>query len=195
MCLQYGHDEKVSTCHDTNNVNIFDRQIEKGLSIGTELSTKLATPCGVLEANAGFKREISLRNMHGDTFEEDMTWAIDSQIKVPPMHHTQAELVVTEKQYDAKFTVVTKFAGKVHVVITNTKDNNSFVQSIEGNIFDIVNGEIKNKGMRACYVSGKWICYETRGTCDFRYAVEQKVQLKQTPVEEETPVEDEEAKR
>ena len=133
--------------------------------------------------------------MHGDTFEEEMTWAIDSQIKVPPMHHTQAELVVTEKQYDAKFTVVTKFAGKVHVVITNTKDNNSFVQSIEGNIFDIVNGEIKNKGMRACYVSGKWICYETRGTCDFRYAVEQKVQLKQTPVEEETPVEDEEAKR
>ncbi|KAI0234046.1 hypothetical protein LSAT2_015753, partial [Lamellibrachia satsuma] len=120
-----------------------------------------------------------LKNLHGDKFEEEITWAVDSQIKVPPMHHTLAELVVTEKQYGAKFKVVTKFAGKVHVTITNTKDNNSFVSSVDGNIFEILNAEIRQKGTHPCYVSGRWICYETRGSCDFQYAVEQKVLLSQ----------------
>ena len=126
-----------------------------------------------------------LRNLNGESIEEEITWAVDSQIKVPPMHHTQAALVVTEKQYGAKFKVVTKFAGKVHVTITNTKDNNSFVSSVDGNIFDIVNAEIKRKGSHPCYVSGRWICYETRGSCSFQYAVEQQVVLSQTPVEED----------
>ena len=37
-----------------------------------------------MEANAGFKKEMTLTNSEGETVEEEMTWGVDSQIEVQP---------------------------------------------------------------------------------------------------------------
>lgn len=44
--------------------------VEKGVCRGVEMGLTLKTPCEVLEANAGFKSEISVVNIGEDTTEE-----------------------------------------------------------------------------------------------------------------------------
>ena len=46
------------------------------------MDVKLTTPCSILEANAGFHRELSLTEMDEQTIEEELTWEVDSQIVV-----------------------------------------------------------------------------------------------------------------
>ena len=46
------------------------------------MDVKLTTPGSILEANAGFHRELSLTEIEGQTIEEELTWAVDSQIEV-----------------------------------------------------------------------------------------------------------------
>ena len=152
-----------------------DIMVEKGVLVGQEMSVKLMTPCEIFEANAGFKRELSLTKAEGETFEEELVWAVDSQIKVPPMHKTTAELVITEQQHSCKFTVESRLSGKIHISITNIRENNSFVKSIDGNLADIV----KHDGVKGVKVDQNCVCFKTRGKCSFRYAVEQHVQLSQ----------------
>ena len=51
---------------------------------------------------------------------------------MPPKSRTIAELVVREKEFNAKFKVSVQIKGQIIVAVTNLRDNNSFVQSIEG---------------------------------------------------------------
>ena len=46
------------------------------------MDVKLTTPGSILEANAGFHREISLTEIEGQTIEEELCWAVDSQLEV-----------------------------------------------------------------------------------------------------------------
>ena len=50
------------------------------------MDVKLTTPCSILEANAGFSREMSLTNTRGETIEEELTWSVDSEIEVRYMY-------------------------------------------------------------------------------------------------------------
>ena len=157
--------------------------IENGFTVGQELCVSLKTPCEVFEANAGFHRELSLTESHGQTIEESLTWAVDSQIKVSPHHKTIAQLVVTEDQVSSKFSVKSTFSGKIHVTITNLKENNSFVRSIDGNIVDIVKREVDN-GLKGFTVDRGSVSFTTKGSCTFNYAIEQHVKLYQEELHE-----------
>lgn len=44
--------------------------VEKGVCRGVEMSMKLKTPCKVIEANAGFSTELSLKNIGENNIEE-----------------------------------------------------------------------------------------------------------------------------
>ena len=46
------------------------------------MDVKLTTPCSILEANAGFSREMSLTNTRGETIDEELKWSVDSEIEV-----------------------------------------------------------------------------------------------------------------
>ena len=152
--------------------------VEQSFTMGMEMSVKLATPCEVFEANAGFHRELSLTNMHGQTFEEEMTWAVDNVIKVPPKHKTTAQLVISEDCFSSKFSVKTHLSGPVVVTFTNLKDNNSFVTSKSTTIADIIKRETEN-GLKGFTVSNNVVTFETKGVCSFQYAIEQHVKLQQ----------------
>jgi len=53
-----------------------------GVCMGYECSISLKTPCEVLEASAGFSREINVTTTDTQTVEEQVVWEVDSQIKV-----------------------------------------------------------------------------------------------------------------
>ena len=53
-----------------------------GVMMGYETSITLQTPCEVLQANAGFKREVTVNKTECDEIVDDVVWGVDSQIKV-----------------------------------------------------------------------------------------------------------------
>ena len=155
--------------------------IEKGVSTGVEFGLKLATPCEIFEANAGFHREITVTNSETETIEHEMSWEVDSQIKVPARHKTEAHLVVNEDNQSSKFTVHCRMKGMVTVVVTNMQDNNSFLKSLDGSLAEIFRREIEC-GLRGVKVDGSVVSFDTVGKCSFRYAVEQHVKLHQEEI-------------
>jgi len=79
----------------------------------------------VLEANAGYKRELTLTNMDGEVFEEELSWGVESQIHVQPQHVAEATLMVDERRQTGSFVVDTRMRGTVYVSFTSPRDNNA----------------------------------------------------------------------
>ncbi len=163
-------------------------EVESGYTKGFDLSVSLKTPCEVLEANAGFHREFSLTNTEGETFEEELSWGVESLIKVNPNHVAEAHLVVKEEKRAGDFVVETTIRGTVYVTFTNVKDNNSFLKASGGDIGDIVKQHMereRRKGRDLGFVTvtdDSDIVITTKGTCRFRYGVKQEVKVDQKPL-------------
>lgn len=155
--------------------------VETGFSRGFDFGLKLTVPGEVAEANAGFKREVTVTNIGEDTIEEELIWAVDNSVKVPANTETIAELVITEAQCQATFSMDTKFHGKVLITVTNVKENNSLVTVMEGNIADIMQREVQ-RGLKGFKVQGKVVIAETRGKCNFKYGIEQRVRISERPI-------------
>jgi len=79
--------------------------VEQACTTGVEVGVKLTTPGQILEANAGFRREMTLANCESETIEEEMTWSVDSQVNVLGRHIGEAKLVILEQEYEGRFTV------------------------------------------------------------------------------------------
>ena len=117
---------------------------------------------------------LHFRNCTTETIEEEMIWAVDSQIKVQPHSKTTAELVISEDQHSSNFKVDSKVSGRVVVTVTNQNDNNSIVKVIENPIGAIVSASDLRGGIA---VEKNVVKFSTVGKCSFRYAVEQHVKL------------------
>ncbi|CDW56921.1 LIN 24 Like family member [Trichuris trichiura] len=154
---------------------------ENGFSRGANFAIKLKTPDDILAANAGFRRDILVCNFDEDTVEEELRWGVDSVVMVPPMTETTAELVMTEAQCTANFSMHIRFNGRVIVTVTDAKSNNALVTIIEGNMADIMQNEIA-KGCKAFKLDKRTVVGEVRGSCKFRFGLEQKVTLTQKPL-------------
>ena len=109
-----------------------------------------------------------------DCHEKSMTWSINSNIKVPPKHRTIAELVVKEQEFTAAFKMSVQVKGIVHVVVTSLKENNCFVQALEGDFAEVMSRDATSDGIR---INNRTVTFEMEGKCQFRYGVEQHVQL------------------
>ena len=79
----------------------------------------------VLEANAGYYQEETLTNSAGQTFEEELTWGVDSLIKVESNHVAEAQLVVNAKKRSGDFIIVSRIWGPVFVNFTYIRENNT----------------------------------------------------------------------
>ncbi|CAH1798688.1 unnamed protein product [Owenia fusiformis] len=169
---------------ERSTTSVCELEIENGYTLGQEVNITLKTPCEVFEANAGFSREISVNRAENHAIEETLTWGVDSNIKVPKHFKTIAELVVSESQYSGRFKMRNRMEGKVHVSITNKRDNNSFLRSIDGNIAEIIRREVEN-GLHGFKVEGRTVTCNTVGICKFHFAVEQRIKLTEMAIEEE----------
>lgn len=155
------------------------------MTYGQEMNVSLKTPCEVFEASAGFSRELALTNCSTETIEEEIIWAVDSQIKVPPRHTTTAELVVSEDGFSSSFKVDSKVSGKVIVTVTDLNSNNSMVKCMENQIGAILSQAIQKGSVSGVKVQRNIVSYTTHGKCSFRYAVEQHVKISEEAIENE----------
>lgn len=172
MGQEYNFRTEKTTC---STCEVF---VERAVTTGMEMNLNFKTPCEVFEAHAGFKRELTLTKSQGETIEECLTWGVDSIIKVPARHKATAELVMFEDEFEGTFSVKTDFSGSILVSVTNIKDNNSFVKSIEGDLYQIMERE-SNNGLKGFTVNKGIISYITTGRCLFRYGIEQHVTVSQ----------------
>ena len=161
--------ERTTSCVSTTTMT-------KGFTKGFNVELKLGLPEDVAEITAGFGREVSMETGFEDTTEESLTWAVDSTIKVPPKHSTTAEMVVREKEFSANYVMTVKIRGIVVATINNLKDNNSFVQSVEGDFSQIMKDEQK-RGADGFQIDERTVTWNIGGKCKFRFGVEQQVQL------------------
>ncbi|KAK2142061.1 hypothetical protein LSH36_1001g00011 [Paralvinella palmiformis] len=160
--------------------------MEQCYTVGYEMNLSLKTPGEVFEANAGFRRELSLTNASTQSIQKSLTWEVDSQIKVPSGIRTTAELVVSEDQFSGGFKMTSKISGKVLVTVTNRNDNNSLVKILEGNIVEIIRGmKDSEKGLKLFKLADNVATFVSRGRCTFRYAIEQHIKLHQHDANDE----------
>ena len=162
-------------------------EVESGYTHGVEMSVNLKTPCEIFEANAGYHREMSLTNIDGECFEEEVTWGVESMIKVKANHVADAQLVVDEKKYGGDFEIVSKIRGTVYITFTNIRDNNSAVKMVSNDIADIVKRHVEmqrriGEPMDHVTVEEGLVTVHTKGKCQFRFGVKQEVMVHQEPI-------------
>ncbi len=150
--------------------------MEKGYMYEAAFDIKMAPPNPVIEANAGFRRELTLSKAHGQIFEHELTWEVDSSVAVPPGYQTTADLVIREQEYSGQFHVKSKFEGKVHVSLRNKKDN-TVLTTLTGDVKHIFTPD---KGFQ---VDKSGIYCVTEGTCQCRFGIEQHVRLTQREID------------
>lgn len=165
--------ERTTACVSTTS-------IEKGFTKGFNVELKLGLPQEVAEITAGFGREVNMQTGFEDTTENSLTWAVNSTIRVKGNHSATADLVVRESEFNANYKMSVKIRGIVIVSLTNIKDNNSFIQSFEGDFAQMMKDEQK-KGTSGFTIEGRTVHWPIEGKCSFRFGVEQQIKLKEEP--------------
>ncbi|XP_053384884.1 uncharacterized protein LOC128550253 [Mercenaria mercenaria] len=164
--------ERSTACITTTSIS-------KGYTQGFNLELKLGLPDEVASATAGFGRETTVESTDETTKEQTITWAVDSNIKVPPKHKTTARMVVKEKEFNGTFKLNVRVRGMVIVTFTNLRDNNSYIHTSEGDISQILSDA---KGYTGYKIDGKTAVFDVQGSTKFRFGVEQRVKIDEEPL-------------
>lgn len=157
----------VSTCE----LEIFEGFVTE---VGAELKLEIPIPGCVLEGATTFKQEYSLENTTTKSIEEEISWSVESNIKVPSMTRTTAELLVKEDEYKGAFEIKTYFKGGVSVKLY--KDHEVILHIELDDLEEIFTGA---KGFAK---DNKGLFHMTRGECKARFGIEQKIELHQNPL-------------
>lgn len=158
-------------------------EIENSFTTGNEMAVKLTTPGEIMEASAGFKKEMTLTKLEGQSIEEELSWGTDSAIEVDARSTAIAKLVVKEEEYEGNFQIRTKMGGRVRISYYNLRDNNSFIKGIEGDIHDIIKPIVAQKKLDPADLGlefeNRLVIITTKGKCRFKYGVEQMAEVDQ----------------
>lgn len=169
-------------------------EIETCYTRGFEMGITLKSPCEVFEANAGYKREFSLTNVHGQTFEEELYWGVDSLIRVKAKHEAEASLIVDERKQKGDFVVNSEIWGMVYAKFYNTRENNQVIMATGHDIAEIMVGYLekqRRKGQPMEFVEvkaekeggEKKVYIQTKGRCSFRYGIRQEIKVNQKQIQ------------
>ncbi|CAF0770528.1 unnamed protein product [Didymodactylos carnosus] len=154
----------VSTC----SFSIFEGYTTEQ-SVNLEIEVPL--PKCVIEASTGFRREYTLEQSRDKQIEEELTWSVESNIKIPSLSQTTAELVVQEDEYKGTFEIKSYFFGEIRLKVF--KDQQELLNLEFGDLEDLFP---RDKGFRK---DARGIYRVTRGECKARFGISQKVELHQ----------------
>ncbi|CAF1508145.1 unnamed protein product, partial [Adineta steineri] len=157
----------VSTC----SFSIFEGYTTEQC-VSLELEVPL--PKCVLEASTGFRRQYTLEQSKDKQVEEELTWSVESNIKIPGMSQTTAELLVQEDEYHGTFEMKSYFIGEIHIKLY--KDSQEVLSLEFGDLDDLFP---RDKGFRK---DSRGIYRITRGECKARFGISQKVELHAKPL-------------
>ncbi|KAK4468878.1 hypothetical protein MN116_008040 [Schistosoma mekongi] len=173
--------------------SIAEIEIQKGVLLSKELSLKLSLPSSLMEANAGFKHEISIGSSTRQTTEEELAWGVDSRITVPARHTASAEVKIEEEEMNCSFRLRTTMYGRLRVLFLDPLHDNLLIKYLEGDLGTIIQDRLKsmhsyiNNSNINSYI---WIesmlksnqhilCIDTIGKCKFRFGIHQSVEVNQ----------------
>lgn len=166
-----------------------ETSLEHGFTRGYEMSVTLKSPGEILEASAGYHNEETLTNSAGQTFEEEMTWGVESLIRVKGKHVAEASLVVQEKKFSGDYVIKTQVWGHVFVSFTNLRENNAQFKATGHDISEIIKSYLASEGRKGKtydYVdideAQSMVTIATKGKCRFRFGIKQEVKVYQTPL-------------
>ncbi|CAF1393989.1 unnamed protein product [Adineta steineri] len=138
------------------------------------LELEVPLPKCVLEASTGFRRQYTLEQSKDKQVEEELTWSVESNIKIPGMSQTTAELLVQEDEYHGTFEMKSYFIGEIHIKLY--KDSQEVLSLEFGDLDDLFP---RDKGFRK---DSRGIYRITRGECKARFGISQKVELHAKPL-------------
>ena len=112
------------------------------------------------------------------TFEQEMTWAVENPIKVPPLTETKAELLIKETGYSGEFEEEITFEGRVLVNYEHRKTKEHLITISENvtKLFKKSLGFGVNEQGKPTFV--------VKGTCKAKYGLQQDVRLTQIRLED-----------
>ena len=167
-------------------------EIENSWTKGIKMGVNLSTPGQIFQLSAGFSRQTSLTNTDGQTFEEVLTWGVESQIKVKAGHIADASLVVKEQKYSGDFKIISDFRGRIRVDFRNRRKKDDFIKTVTGNIVDVLRSYLKTEQRKKEYDfivihckegdNPAHVTIQTQGNCKFRLATKQDVVVNQTAI-------------
>ena len=143
------------------------------------MNVRITPPNPVIEANAGFEAEMSKMRGLTETVEKELTWSVNSQVKIPKKSRTRVDLVIKEDEYDGHFTMDTKLEGNVIVTVW-TKNKEKHVNSANIKVSSIFD---KHKSFRYDKATNI-LLFKTEGNCRCRFGIEQKMEQTELPLEE-----------
>lgn len=157
----------------------------KGFMREKEGGVTFKLPEDIIEIGGGIRSEQSVECGKDQTKEEEVSWGVDSMIKVKPHSKTSASLVISELQMERAFTLETRLKGRLMVTLNSRVDSNQFVKSFSGDIVEIINKSMSSGWLPANSNlfeivdgrNGRFARTILKGTCKFRLGVEQHVSI------------------
>ena len=129
---------------------------------------------GNIANKSGFLNEIEIEKIKTHDFKEKLIWEVDDKIEVPAGSIIRAEVMVSEEQQEAEFTVKTTMRGNVHCDVTEL--DGEFRTTIDGDVTEILKKYAEDKKQLAFPKSGG-VQFTSKGICQFRYGVQKKVNV------------------
>ena len=130
----------------------------------------------------GFGKEIHMNKGTEETQERSLTWTANSSIQVKERHRVTASLEVTEESFTADFILCIRISGHALVVLTDMRDNNSFLYSVEGDISQILNEKLGKEDYFK--KQGRVILWTVKGKCHFCYGIKQFIRIEEEEIKE-----------
>jgi hypothetical protein len=131
----------------------------------------------------GLSGELQVSKSSGQTFEEQLTWGVDSEIRVDGKSRAVAALIVREEEVNADLTVdsIIRPLYEVIPVYIRRKKTNQLLEIIEipsQNLPDILSDSEGFQKVDECSVKR-----ETKGVVRLVYGAEQVIDLRTEPLE------------
>lgn len=184
--------EKVTLCfasfkNNTDSEQVFHFNAERKTKSITKVSTdemykfemhsELKFPIlpGIgMEANVGITGEWNLTENFEETVEEEFTWSVNSDVKVPKSTETIASLEIAENQFEGQWKLRTNFKGRINIAIKHKNKPDEILTTIT-----IPVGHFVQMDGKHFHEDDRGVYFMSTGWCKSRFAVDQQVRLKQ----------------
>ncbi|CAH8587945.1 unnamed protein product [Heterobilharzia americana] len=148
--------------------------LQKAVTKGGNLNLQIGPPSMSVQANGGFRREVTMSKDIEQVFEEELIWTLDTEIVVPPGYRTRAELVITEDEYNGKFQVETIFEGSISVKLRDKKDGSVVSVVVINDLSKLLNSK---HGFHPIPNSTGAVSFINEGSCHCHFGIGQRVEL------------------
>jgi hypothetical protein len=153
---------------------------------------KFTMPKDILSLGGGVKREHSVEYGYDETKEQEVTWSVDSRIRVGPMSRTLASVDIKEIEHEKDFMVLARVRGTLMIILYN-KTNGELYKFLTRNITDVIHDCWLNEWFPSSNPIFQFVIKEEEppyarcflaGKCKFRLGVEQHVNLEEELITE-----------